>query len=105
MNRAYAKNRRLAFGMISHITPIALPVFLILFYAPFIAAPLHANGWSKSAAFAAGLAIPALYMGTGFLAMTFLPRRFDKLASALAILVLGLPIVGMPAVIVWELVR
>lgn len=105
MNRRHDSNRRRAFGMISHITPIAVPLFIVFFYAPFIAAPLHTSGWNKSAAFAVGLAIPALWMGMGYLTISFLPRRFDKLASALAILVLGLPIVGIPAIIAWDCIR
>jgi len=105
MNRRHNKNRRRAFGMISHITPIAVPLFVVLFYAPFIAAPLHARGWNKSAAFAVGLALPALCVVTGYFLISLLPARFAKLANALASLVLGVPIVGVPVIIAWDCIR
>jgi hypothetical protein len=98
-------NRRRAFGLISHITPVVLPVFLVVFYAPFIAAPLHAQGWTKGAALAAGFAIPLgwLLLSTGMLFIV--PERFVKLKAALGIAVLGVPMLGVFALVLWDLLR
>jgi len=98
-------NRRRAFGLISYVTPIAVPLFVVFFYAPFIAARLHARGWNKGAAFAVGLAIPALWLATGSLCISLLPRRFAKLVNALDLLVFGLPMIGMPTIIAWVCIR
>jgi len=105
MNRQQSSNPRRAFGLISYVTPIAVPLFLVFFHAPFIAAPLHASGWNKGAAFVVGVAIPALWLALGSLGSSRLATRFAKLATAPDLLVLGLPMVGIPAIIAWICIR
>ncbi len=104
-NRFAATQRRRAFGLISHITPVALPIFLVLFYAPFIAAPLRAHGWNKGASLAAGFAVPIGWLLLGALAVSVIPQRFAKLKSALEIGVLGIPFCGMFALLLWVVLR
>lgn len=98
-------NRRRAFGLISHITPVALPVFLVVLYAPVVATPLHAHGWTKGAALAAGFAVPLLWFVLGARLISIVPARFVKLKSALETGVLAIPICGVLALMLWALLR
>lgn len=98
-------NRRRAFGLISHITPLVLPVFLVLFYAPFIAALLRTQGWSKLAAFGGGFATPTFLIGLGIAVAHVIPPRFDKLSNALLLVVLGFPLVGMFGIGIWAFIN
>ena len=97
--------RRHALGMISHITPVALTIFLILWYAPFIAAFLRAQGWEKTPALTVGFAVPIVWLALGIGAIFVLPPRFVKLNWALQMFVFGVPIAGMFALAFWVVVK
>lgn len=105
MKTRRATSRRGAFGMISHITPVALTVFIALWYAPFIAGWLRVQGWSKGAALGMGFVLPCLWLlfGVGFASM--LPVRFAKLRDALGWIIYGLPVIGMIGSLFWVVAR
>ena len=94
--------RRSAFGMISHITPVALPVFLVVFYAPIIALPLRMHGWGLWAALGVGFAVPLVWGGLGIAAIALIPARFAKLKDALGLVVVGPPIIGVFGIVLWD---
>lgn len=98
-----ASQRRRAFGSHSHITPVTVSLFLILFYAPFISNPLRAHGWNKGAALTTGLAIPTLWMVVGCRLIFVVPARFEKLNTAFEFVVFGVPVVGMFVIAAQEL--
>lgn len=101
--RALASRHR-AFGLISHITPVAVPIFLGLFYMPLIAAPLRASGWSRGTALGVSLLLVVLWMGVGTASIALTPSRFEKLSVALQFLVLGLPLFGVFGITVWVVI-
>ncbi|BCM91183.1 hypothetical protein IAD21_03047 [Abditibacteriota bacterium] len=96
--------RRGALGMISHITPIMLPVFIVLFYTPVIALPLRVHGWGRAAALGIGFLIPLVWLALGLTTIALIPARFDKLKGALEVGILGLPMLGMIGILLWDLV-
>ena len=91
--------------MISHITPVALPLFLVVFYAPVIVHPLRVCGWGKAAALGVGFLVPVFWLVLGHGAIAVLPARFAKLRNALELVVVGLPIVGVFGIVLWDVAR
>ena len=112
MERQRSARRHRAFGLISYITPVAVPIFIVLFYAPFVAVPLQVHGWSKLSALGVGLLVPIFWLVIGSIITRTLPARFAKLKEALGWILYGLPILGMfvvafgqMAVVLWHLAR
>lgn len=100
--KSHSSASRRAFGL---ITPIAVPLLLIFFYPPFIAAPLRAHGWTRGGALAAGFAIALGWFVLGAGILFIVPERFAKLESALEVGVLVIPLWGMLALMLWDLLR
>ncbi|RYX83185.1 hypothetical protein EON83_15875 [bacterium] len=98
-------SRHRAFGLISHITPVAVPIFLGLFYVPILAAPLRASGWNLGAALGVSLLLFVLWMGLGTASIAIIPSRFVKLSFALQFLLFGLPLFGVFGIMVWIIIR